>query len=156
MSLDERLEIGITRETGKHTFEAEEIKAFAAKFDPQPFHVNEEAARQSVFGSLCASGWHTTALWMRANVDSFVALKEAADQEGRDYPNYGPSPGFENLKWPRPVYVGDTITFFRTPVSHRPLKSKPGWRMLSNRCEAYNQDGKKVLQFESSALVQIE
>ncbi len=156
MSIDARLEIGRTRETGQHTFAAEEIKAFACKFDPQPFHVDEEAARQSVFGALCASGWHTAALWMRANVDMFYAMKKTADQEGREFPSYGPSPGFENLKWPRPVFVGDTIRFFRTPVAHRALKSMPGWRMITNRCEAVNQDGETVMQFDSSALVQIE
>ena len=65
MSLDEFFEIGVATPLGSHTFDAESIKAFARKYDPQPFHIDEEAAKKSVFGGLCASGWQTAATWMK-------------------------------------------------------------------------------------------
>lgn len=153
MTFDERLRIGETVTLGTHTFAADEIKAFAKKFDPQPFHTDEEAARNSVFGSLCASGWHTCATWMKYN----LLQQEEERRNGlwtADWPVFGPSPGFENLKWLRPVYADETITFTRKAVSHRPLASRPGWRLLTLEGEAYNEDGTKVLSFENVVLVQ--
>ena len=68
-------------------------------------------------------------------------------------PEFGPSPGFENLQWLRPVFAGETITFTRKAVRHRPLASRPGWRLLSLEGEAFNEDGTKVLSFENVVLV---
>ena len=87
-ALDEFLGIGVTTTLGSHTFEPEEIKTFARKYDPQPFHVDEEAARKSVFGSLCASGWHTAATWMKYN------LKKRQDTEQIAWKGSGPRPEF--------------------------------------------------------------
>ena len=70
MTLDEFFRLGEIVDLGSYTFEPEAIKAFARKYDPQPFHVDEEAARKSVFGGLCASGWHTAAAWMHCNLQT--------------------------------------------------------------------------------------
>jgi acyl dehydratase len=154
MSLDDKLGIGVTVALGSHTFEADEIKDFARKYDPQPFHVSEREAEKSVFGSLCASGWHTAAMWMRHNVASMPAAVEHSKRFGEPV-EYGPAAGLRNLKWLKPVYVGDTITFTRTPESHRALQSRPGWRLLTSLCEAFNQRGGKVMEFEVMVLMRV-
>ncbi|CUW44086.1 maoC-related protein [Brucella vulpis] len=123
--------IGKERVLGTYTFTAEEIIAFARKYDPQPFHIDEEAAKNSLFGGLCASGWHTTAIFMKLNVASMVQASRETVQRGETPPTFGPSPGFENLKWPKPVFAGDTITYKRVVHAIRPLASRPGWSMLT-------------------------
>lgn len=153
MTLDEYLEIGVTRTLGSHTFQSGEIKAFAAKYDPQPFHLDEAAAERSVFRRLCASGWHTAAMWMRCNLLSIERDARSWAGEG-PAPVFGPSPGFENLRWLKPVYAGDTITYTRTNLGHRAMASRPGWRILSMRSEGFNQDGEKVIEFDSAVLMQ--
>lgn len=151
MTLDEFLRIGEHLTLGSHLFTAEEIKRFAVRFDPQPFHVDEEAARNSVFGALCASGWHTASMWMRYNLKgrSLLPRWEGPGPE----PEFGPSPGFENLKWLKPVYAGETITFGRTTLRHRGLASRPGWRLVNMLCDASDAGGARVLEFESSVLL---
>lgn len=140
---------------GSYTFSAEEIILFASKFDPQPFHLDAEAAKNSVLGGLCASGWHTTAVFMKLNVASIIEATKDALKRGEVPPTFGPSPGFENLKWLRPVYAGDTITYKRTVHAVRPLSSRPGWSMLSMSSSAYNQNGDKVLSFDNAAMVKL-
>jgi acyl dehydratase len=154
MTLDEFFRIGTTATLGSHVFEPEEIKVFARKYDPQVFHVDEEAARSSVLGGLCASGWHTAATWMKYNLE---ARMDAGGWAGTGpAPEFGPSPGFKNLKWLKPVYAGETVTFTRTAISHRPIASRPGWRLLSLRADAFDSTGDKVLEFESAVLVKVE
>lgn len=70
-------------------------------------------------------------------------------------PEFGPSPGFRNLKWLRPVYAGQTITFTRTDLGHRPLASRPGWILLNARGEAFDDKGTKVLEFDNAVLVKV-
>lgn len=152
MSLDELLRIGETVTLGAHTFAAGEIKEFARKYDPQRFHIDEEAARNSIFGRLCASGWHTVAMWMHFNVPNYFSHAELARLAQPPGVRFGPSPGLRNLQWLKPVYVGDTITYTRTASAHRELKNRPGWHLLTYKNEAFNQAGTKVLEFESSAL----
>ena len=154
--LDEYFGIGKTVVLGSHTFGVEEIKAFARQFDPQRFHVDEKEAEKSLYGRLCASGWHTAATWMKYN------LKHRGDASGRPWdgpgpqPEFGPSPGFEKLRWLKPVYAGETITFTRRAHAHRPLATRPGWRLLTMTCEAFDSTGDKVLEFESSVLVKAQ
>ena len=155
MTLDEYLGIGRTMTLGSHRFGAEEIKVFARKFDPQPFHMDEKSAENSVFGALCASGWHTASMWMRYNVMARSGGGRAWDGPGAE-PVFGPSPGFRNLKWLKPVYAGETITFKRTVLAHRPLASRPGWRLLSVRAEAFDSAGDKVIEFESAVLLKAD
>ncbi|MBN9077831.1 MAG: dehydratase [Rhizobiales bacterium 65-79] len=150
MTLDDYLGVGRTVTLGSHRFEPEEIKTFARKFDPQPFHMDEKSAQNSVFGRLCASGWHTASMWMRYNVEKRA---EPAWSGPGPEPQFGPSPGFRNLKWLKPVYAGETVTFKRTVLGHRPLASRPGWRLMSVRAEAFDSTGDKVIEFESAVLV---
>jgi acyl dehydratase len=155
MSLDRFFRLGVTVELGSHTFEPEAIKAFGRKYDPQPFHVDEEMAKRSVLGGLCASGWHTAAAWMKCNIESGAGTDGEWDGPG-PRPQFGPSPGFRNLKWLKPVYAGETVRYTRTALEHRALVSRPGWRMLSLRGEGFDSKGDKVLEFDSAVLVQVE
>jgi acyl dehydratase len=155
VTLDEFFGIGVTTTLGSHKFEPEAIKAFARKYDPQPFHVDEEAAKNSVFGRLCASGWHTTATWMKYNLATRMETEGRRWEGPGPLPEFGPSPGFKNLKWMKPVYAGETVTFTRTGVAHRPIASRPGWRLLTIRADAFDSTGDKVLEFESAVLVRI-
>ena len=154
MSLDAFLGIGVTTTLGSHTFEPDAIKAFAKKFDPQPFHVDEALAKNSVFGGLCASGWHTASVWMKLNVAT--PTNGAVWQGPGPEPVFGPSPGFSNLKWLKPVFAGETVTFTRTGLAHRPLASRPGWRLLTIRGEGVDSKGDQALEFDSSVLVKVE
>ncbi|RWP20625.1 MAG: MaoC family dehydratase [Mesorhizobium sp.] len=156
MTLDEFFCIGVTVTLGSHRFEPEAIKAFARKYDPQIFHLDEEAAKNSVFGGLCASGWHTAATWMKLNLETGVEAEGARWAGAGPAPEFGPLPGFKNLKWLKPVYAGETVTFTRTALAHRPIASRPGWRVLTLRSEAFDSTGDKVIEFESAVLVKVE
>lgn len=156
MSLDKFLRVGETITLGTHTFEAGEIKRFAKKYDPQRFHVDEKEAENSVFGKLCASGWHTCAMWMRYNMLAREDTKQAHWDGPGERPVFGPSPGFTNLKWMKPVYAGEPITFTREVVKHRAMASKPGWRLATILCEAHNAQDETVLRFDSAVLVKAE
>jgi acyl dehydratase len=156
MSLDDFFGIGVTTTLGSHKFEPDEIKAFARKYDPQIFHIDEEAAKGTVFGGLCASGWHTAATWMRYNLAMSATAGGARWTGSGARPEFGPSPGFRNLKWLKPVYAGETVTFTRTGLAHRPIASRPGWRLLTIRAEAFDSTGDKVIEFESAVLVKAQ
>lgn len=152
MTLDEFFEIGVATPLGSHVFDAEAIKAFARKYDPQPFHVDEQAAKRSVFGGLCASGWHTAAAWMKCN----LATPGKRWAGSAPAPVFGPSPGITDLKWLKPVYASETVSFSRTAISHRPIASRPGWRVLTVRAEGTDSTGAKVIEFDSAVLVKVE
>lgn len=143
--------VGTVERIGSYTFTADEIKRFAAKFDPQPFHMDEEAAEKSHFRGLCASGWHTAAVWMKLMVAYRKAEMEAnSDAQGAPV---GPSPGFTDLKWMKPVYAGDTITFVSTIVAKRPLASRPQWGLVTQQNLGTNHRGEAAFSFEANALV---
>lgn len=155
MTLDEYLEVGVPCPIGSYTFTAERIKAFAAKYDPQLFHMDEEAAKHSVFGRLCASGWHTAAAWMKCNVAT--PLNGGRPWEGEGHaPVLGPSPGFSNMKWLKPVYVGETVSYARTTLGHRKMGNRPGWHIVSLRSEGSDSAGDKVIEFDSAVMVKAE
>lgn len=147
----EDIVVGERRELGAHAFTAEEIVRFASAYDPQPFHVDAEAATRSQFGALCASGWHTAAIWMRLNVADMVARGRA---EGFDPTEaMGPSPGFQDLAWSKPVYAGDIITFDSTVVEKRPLASRPNYGLVTHRNTGRNQAGAQVFAFTGHVFV---
>jgi acyl dehydratase len=148
------VKIGDRTEFGKHTFSAEEIKRFAARYDPQPFHMDEEAAKRSHFGALCASGWHTAAVCMRTIVDAHKRIAAEIIARGEKPAKIGPSPGFRNLKWLKPVYVGDTIRYASEVIELRPLASRPGWGLLRGLTTGTNQHGVRVYELETSAFVE--
>jgi acyl dehydratase len=154
MSYFEDIAIGERREVGRHTFTAEEIKAFAAQYDPQPFHLDEAAAKRSHFGGLCASGWHTAAMCMRFLVQSRQRMVAEATARGEPIAKWGPSPGFRDLKWLKPVFPGDTITFTTEPIEARPSASRPGWGLVSTLNVGANQDGERVYSIVTSVFVE--
>jgi acyl dehydratase len=150
----EDLVIGETNEIGSYHFTAENIIRFAKTYDPQPFHVDPEAAAKSHFGALCASGWHTGAACMRKLIDRRNLLGEAATAKGLTPPAMGSSPGFKDLVWHKPVYVGDTITYASTLASKRASASRPGWGLIFSRNTGMNQKGELVYSFIGSVFLQ--
>ena len=139
---------------GSHTFMADEIKAFARRFDPQLFHVDEAAAARSHFGGLCASGWHTMAVWMRMMVEYRQRNAAEIAARGEPVPILGPSPGFRELRWLKPVYAGDTVTYSSAVIDKRPSSSRPEWGVISVRTEGFNQGGELVISVINTAFAQ--
>src|SRR5262249_32675585 len=111
MRFFEDLKVGERQQLGSHTFEAADIKTFASRYDPQPFHVDEDAAARSHFGRLCASGWHVGAVCMRLIALSTQREQQSLRARGEEVPAVGPSPGVRDLRWLRPVFAGDTISY---------------------------------------------
>ncbi len=143
---------GTRLELGSVTFTAEDIIRFAEKFDPQPFHVDAEAAKAYVFGALCASGWHTCANWMKSFIGFIGREMKRLNAEGIAPPMIGPSPGFAELQWLKPVYVGDTITYFMTPLESRTVQGRNRYILNSALSEGVNQHGETVLRFKSNLI----
>ncbi len=150
----EDIKVGEAFALGSHTFSAKDIKAFAARFDPQPFHVDEAAAEQSHFGALCASGWHTAVTWMRLMVAYRRRTAEEALARGEPVARVGPAVGFRDLKWLKPVYVGDTIEYRSEVIETRLSNSRPDVGLMTIRASGVNQNGEPVLSFISTAFVQ--
>lgn len=148
------IHVGDRFELGSHTFTAAEIKSFAGRFDPQRFHLDEAEAERSHFGALCASGWHTAAIWMRLMVDYRRRAAEAARSRGEPVAATGPAPGFRDLKWLKPVYVDDTISYMSEVTHARVSASRPGWGLLTTRGSGVNQRGEIVISFESTVFVE--
>ena len=149
----EELEVGATDILGEHTFQAEDVVAFARQFDPQPFHLSDEAARQSHFGRLAASGWQTAAIWMRLLVTARQKAVGEARAAGREVPRFGPSPGFTNLRWLKPVLAGDTIRFATTLADKRISGSRPGWAISFSHNTGWNQRGERVFAFDGTGFI---
>lgn len=131
----EDFEVGDTTALGSCAVTEAEILAFARKYDPQPFHTDPEAARQSLYGGLIASGWHTCALMMRLGVEA--SLREDAAATG--------SPGLDSCRWLRPVRPGDVLTGRTDILATWPSRSKP-IGFVRRRLEMANQHGEVVVQ----------
>jgi acyl dehydratase len=128
----EDLHVGQRFTSAPHKLDAEQIKRFAAEYDPQPFHLDEEAAKASLFGGLAASGWHTAAMTMRMLVDSVPLADGLIGAELQ-------------LAWPRPTRPGMTLQLFSEVVDIRPSRSKPEMAIVTMRNETRDQDG-EILQ----------
>jgi acyl dehydratase len=131
-------EPGQVLELGRVVVTEDDIVEFARQFDPQPFHVDPEAAAESVFGGLIASGWHTGAMWMRLYVDSMLGTASAQG-----------SPGIEELRWLAPVRPGDTLHGRLTVLETTPSERRPDRGTVRIRGEMVNQDGVTVLSMVS-------
>jgi len=129
----EDLVIGQTRETASRTITEEEIIAFASEFDPQVFHIDPVAAKDTLFGGLCASGWHTLSLMMRLQMDSWKSKYSLG------------SPGFDDLRWLRPVRPGDTIRVRTTCIDVTESRSKSDRGSARWKTEVLNQNDEVVL-----------
>ncbi len=154
MMFFEDIQVGDRRTIGSHTFTAEEIKRFASAYDPQPFHVDEAAAKESHFGGLVASGWHTAAVWMKLNIRAMQQQMQERRAAGIPVARLGPSPGFDDMKWLKPVYAGDTITFEAEIIAKRESRSRPGWGLLSTRNIGRNQAGEETFAFTAHVFVE--
>lgn len=146
--------VGDIHEYGSHTFTAEEIKTFAGAFDPQPFHIDEEAGKQSQFGGLVASGWHTAAVMMKLRVAYMTRAIEISRVRGDRPVRFGPSPGFDDLKWLKPVYAGDTITYSDKVLAKRETRSRPGWAIVTMETTGANQKGEIVFSIVGHVFVE--
>jgi acyl dehydratase len=150
----EDIEIGTRMELGSYTFTADEIIAFAKKYDPQYFHIDAEAAKHGPFGALTASGWHTTSTWMKLMIAKRRATPEPADENGCKPPAGGPSPGFLEMKWPNPVRAGDTISYSAEVIEKLNMRSRPGWGIVRSLNIGVNQHGETVLSFIGQGLIE--
>jgi len=151
MRFFEDIEIGQRREVGSFTFTAELIKKFAAQFDPQPFHLDEEAGRQSLFGGLAASGWHVASVCMKLMVADGQRQAAEAAVRGEKAAVWGPSPGFRELRWIKPVLAGDTVSFSSAVETVRSSSSRPEWGIVQARNTGINQRGELVFSFLATA-----
>ena len=129
--------VGSRREFGHAQVTREAVLAFAREFDPQPFHLDDDAAEASLFGRLSASGWHTCAMAMRMMCDAYLL----------DAASLG-SPGIENLRWLKPVHPGDILSMRMTVVESRLLASRPGVGLARIEWRVSNQHGEPVLTME--------
>jgi acyl dehydratase len=153
MRFFEDIEIGRRRELGSFTFTADLIKKFAAQFDPQRFHLDEEEGRKSLFGGLAASGWHVGSVCMKLLVaDGQRQMKEAVAR-GEKVAIWGPSPGFRDLRWIKPVLAGDTIAFASVVETLRTSDKRPEWGVLQGRNTGTNQHGELVFSLLATAFV---
>lgn len=153
MRFFEDMAIGARREIGSFTFTAENIKKFAAQFDPQTFHLDEEAGRKSLFGGLAASGWHVGSVCMKLLVADAQRLMKEEAARGEAVAVWGPSPGFRELRWIRPVLAGDTISFSSVVETKRTSEKRPEWGILQARNSGINQRGEPVYSMLATAFV---
>ncbi|MDB5797240.1 MAG: maoC like domain protein [Paucimonas sp.] len=130
--------VGQTIELGTFSFSEEEILEFATRFDPQPFHVHPEQARESVFGGLIASGWHTCSQMMRLLVDNFLVRSASMG-----------SPGCDAIRWLQPVRPGDQIRSAMVVTEVRASASKPDRGFVRSDWKAWNQHGQQVVEIQA-------
>ena len=138
----EDFEQGAVYPAGSVQVSEAEILEFATRYDPQPFHVDPEAARDSIYGGLIASGWHTVALTMRLLVDN--VFNQAASMG---------SPGVDEIRWPRPVRPGDTLAARVTVLETRVSRSRPERGILRFRVDVDNQNGAPTMSMLGAVFV---
>jgi acyl dehydratase len=153
MNFFEDMQVGQRRELGSFTFTADGIKKFAAQFDPQRFHLDEEEGRKSLFGGLAASGWHVGSVCMKLLVAHGQRQARDAAARGEEVAVWGPSPGFRDLRWLRPVLAGDTVSYVSEIVSKRTSDSRPQWGIVQARHTGTNQRGEPVFSMLATAFV---
>ncbi|MCC7275984.1 MAG: MaoC family dehydratase [Alphaproteobacteria bacterium] len=137
----EDFRVGDVYELGSRSVTREEILDFARQFDPQYFHVDEERAKESIYGGLIASGWHTAAITMRLAADGIILQSASMG-----------SPGVDELRWLKPVRPGDTLSARMEILSSRASDSKPDRGIVNSRVEVKNQDGDTVLTWKAMGM----
>ena len=135
-------EVGQKFPLGSTSFTADEIVDFGRQYDPQSFHVDADAARQSMFGGLIASGWHVTAKLMRLFVDNYVDQRTALG-----------SPGVDEVRWLKPVRPGDTLTAWVECAGKVPSRSRPEMGIVHEQWRATNQKGELVMTLKGTNMV---
>lgn len=141
----EDLEVGSTASFGRYEVTREEVIEFASKYDPQPFHLSDEAAAQTHFGRISASGWHTCAMTMRMLVDNITERKQAG---------LG-SPGLDELRWLKPVYPGDTLRVESELISKKQSQSRPEMGSFQSIVRVLNQNDVVVCTMKSIGLIRV-
>ncbi|KAA0700488.1 enoyl-CoA hydratase [Neorhizobium sp. P12A] len=136
--------VGRSFPLGPVTVTAEEIIEFATEFDPQPMHLDEAAGRASILGGLAASGWHTSSIFMRMMIDSYILQSRS---EG--------APGIDFMDWKKPVLAGDTLSGESVVLDARPMRSRPGIGITKFRHEIRNQGGELVVRAENSVMIRM-
>jgi acyl dehydratase len=139
----EDLEIGRKSRFGSYAVTREEVMDFARKFDPQPFHLDDEAAAKTHFGRLSASGWHTCSMVMAMLVENLKANKQAG---------LG-SPGVDELRWLKPVYPGDTLKCESEILSKKASETKPEMGFFKSKLTVFNQDDVPVMSMISNGII---
>jgi acyl dehydratase len=153
MRFFEDIQIGQRRELGSFTFTADLIRKFASQFDPQRFHLDEAEGKKSLFGGLAASGWHVGSVCMKLLVADGARRAAEAAARGETIAVWGPSPGFRELRWIKPVLAGDTISFASVVETRRASDSRPEWGILQARNTGTNQRGELAFSLLASAFV---
>jgi acyl dehydratase len=133
----EDFQVGSVREFGHMLVTREAVLAFAQQFDPQPFHLDDQAAEASFFGRLAASGWHTCSMAMRMMCDDYLLQSSSLG-----------SPGIDNLRWLKPVYPGDTLRLRLSVLAARPMASRPTAGLVQTAWEVLNQHGEAVMSMQ--------
>ena len=141
----EDVEIGEKQSFGSYQVTREEVMRFAESYDPQPFHLDDEAAARTHFGRLSASGWHTCAMTMRMMVDNMKAHEQAS---------LG-SPGIDELRWKKPVYPDDTLRVETEVLEKRVSQSRPEMGFFKSRIVTFNQNDEPVLEMTSNGIMQV-
>jgi acyl dehydratase len=139
----EDLEVGAETYFGSYDVTREEVLEFARKYDPQPFHLDDDAAAATHFGRIAASGWHSAAMVM-----AVIARKVVAEEQA----GLG-SPGIDELRWLKPVYPGDTLHVRGTIIDKRESRSKPDVGIFRSKTTVTNQDNVPVMTFISNVLI---
>ena len=129
--------VGSAREFGAMRVTREAVLAFATEFDPQPFHLDDEAAKNSLFGKLSASGWHTAAMTMRMTCDEVLLRSTSLG-----------SPGLDNIRWHQPVFPDDVLSVRLTTLEARPMASRPAVGLVLSKWETLNQRGEVVMSMQ--------
>jgi acyl dehydratase len=137
----EDLSTGTVFDLGTYEVTKEEILEFAKKYDPQPFHTDEKAAEESIFGGLIASGWHTCSMMMRLFCDGLLARSASMG-----------SPGVDQVRWLKPVRPGDTLHARLEIIDSRASRSKPDRGVVRSRWDVRNQDGEQVMTMEGMGM----
>ena len=141
----EDLEIGAKQSFGRYEVTREEVVEFASKYDPQAFHLDDDAAAKTHFGRVSASGWHTCAMTMAMMVENMKNVKQAG---------LG-SPGVDNLQWKKPVYPGDTLRVESEVISKRRSQSRREMGLFKSRAQIFNQNDEVVLEMTSNGLIAV-
>ena len=135
----EDFEVGATQKFGGYRVTREEILEFAVKYDPQPFHLSDEAAAKTLFGSLCASGWHTCAMLMSMIVENMHGAGPSGNSAALG------SPGIDEIRWTKPVFPGDTLRVESTILDKKPSRSRPEIGTIYMQNKVYNQNDELVM-----------
>lgn len=139
----EDLVVGTKASFGRYEVTRDEVVEFASKYDPQPFHLSDEAAAQTHFGRLSASGWHTAAMAMR------MAVENMKDQRSAGLG----SPGLDELRWLKPVYPGDTLRCETELLEKRVSRSRPEMGITKGRTTVFNQHDQTVMTYIANGLI---